>query len=104
MVRSSFARMANFWGQQMVTPIGSPSGFIKKDDAGHKNWLIHTHNNPRMNRILECLSFFGMSEEFTTLFSYLKDTTDEAKRTGTYPSLSSSMNVYWSKVVPPAAK
>ncbi len=99
MMRISFARMANFWGQQMVSPIVAPSGFIKKDNVGHNNWLIHTHNNARMDRILRCLSFWRMGDEFKTLFSYLRDTTDEAIRTGTYPSLSASMQGFWRKVI-----
>lgn len=100
MVRISFARMANFWGQQMVAPAGTM--LTKVDDTWHKNWLIHTHNNPRMDRILRCLSFLKMSDEFRALLTYLSGTTTEAITTGTYPSLSFSMENFWKKVPVPA--
>jgi hypothetical protein len=101
MVRTSFGRMANFWGQQMGAPTETLT-LIKVDDIWHKNWLINTHNNLRMDRILRCLSFLKMGNEFRTLLTYLNETTDEAIRNGTYPSLSSSLENYWKKVPIPA--
>jgi hypothetical protein len=97
MVRNSFARMANFWGQQ----INSSVALVKTSDQWHENWLNHTHNNPRMNRILECLSFLGMQPEFDCLRAYLWATADEADRTKIYPSLKLSRANFWANVPRP---
>lgn len=94
MVRNSFARMANFWGQR----INASVALIKNDKKWHENWLINTHNNPRMNRILECLSFLGMQSEFDCLRAYLWATADEADRTERYPSLKLSRANFWTNV------
>ena len=84
MLMASFIRKVTFWGCQLnATPKIVPLSLAEDKALGkaaygktwQENWVISTHNYLRLDRLLLCLHYFGLTAHLDNLYIYLQEMT-----------------------------